>query len=85
MIQSLHQINKFINARLIIAGSGSMKNKLQENSKSLNQNTIEFWDVPDGAVPDIQDQADILLLPIKKCAASNINRSLNYLLQLRNS
>lgn len=59
------------NARLVIAGSGTMKNRLQEKSKSLHQSTIEFWDVPDGEVPGIQDQADVLLLPIKKGAASS--------------
>lgn len=57
------------NARLVIAGSGSMKPALQERAKD-NQN-IEFWDVPNGKVPEIQAQADVMMLPIKKGAASS--------------
>ena len=30
---------------------------------------IEFWDVPDGKVPEVQAQADVMLLPVKKGAA----------------
>lgn len=56
-------------ARLVIAGSGSMKESLQEKAKS-NQN-IEFWDVPNGKVPEIQSKADVMMLPIKKGAASS--------------
>ena len=58
-------------SKLIIAGSGSKKEELQKivnKSKVLN---IEFLDVPDGKVPEIQDLADIMLLPIKKGAASS--------------
>lgn len=56
-------------ARLVIAGSGSMKEALREKAKN-NQN-IEFWDVPNGKVPEIQSKADVMLLPIKKGAASS--------------
>lgn len=56
-------------ARLVIAGSGSMKEKLIE--KSASNNNIEFWDVPNGKVPEIQAKADCMLLPIKKGAASS--------------
>lgn len=55
------------NARLVIAGTGSMKESLKEKAKD-NQN-IEFWDVPNGKVPEIQSKADVMLLPIKKGAA----------------
>lgn len=58
-------------SKLIIAGSGSKKVELQKNvakSKVLN---IEFLDVPDGKVPEIQGLADVMLLPIKKGAASS--------------
>lgn len=55
------------NARLVIAGSGSMKEKMREQSASYKK--IEFWDVPNGKVPEIQSQADCMLLPIKKGAA----------------
>jgi glycosyltransferase involved in cell wall biosynthesis len=55
--------------RLIIAGDGSMKESLQKRIVELNLNTVEFWSVPDGKVPEIQDMADVLLLPIKMGAA----------------
>lgn len=57
------------NSRLIIAGSGSMKGLLKKNAFELKLDTIEFWDVPEGKVPEIQSQADVMLLPIKKGAA----------------
>lgn len=57
------------NAKLVVAGSGSMKEKMQEKA-AANQN-IEFWDVPNGKVPEIQAKADCMLLPIKKGAASS--------------
>lgn len=57
------------NAKLVVAGSGSMKEKMQEKA-AANQN-IEFWDVPNGKVPEIQSKADCMLLPIKKGAASS--------------
>ena len=60
---------KLNGARLVIAGSGSMKASLQEKAKG-NPN-IEFWDVPNGKVPEIQSKADCMLLPIKKGAASS--------------
>lgn len=56
-------------ARLVIAGSGSMKEGLKE--KAAPYTNIEFWDVPNGKVPEIQAQADCMLLPIKKGAASS--------------
>ena len=57
------------NAKLVVAGSGSMKEKMQEKA-AANQN-IEFWDVPNGKVPEIQSKADCMLLPIKRGAASS--------------
>lgn len=56
-------------AKLVVAGSGSMKERMQEKA-AANQN-IEFWDVPNGKVPEIQSKADCMLLPIKKGAASS--------------
>lgn len=56
-------------ARLVIAGSGSMKEALKEKAK--NNHDIEFWDVPNGKVPEIQSKADVMMLPIKKGAASS--------------
>ena len=60
---------KFENARLVIAGSGSMKEQLM--AKASNRKEIEFWDVPNGKVPEIQSKADVMMLPIKKGAASS--------------
>lgn len=56
-------------ARLIIAGSGSMKERLKE--KAAPYTNIEFWDVPNGKVPEIQSKADVMMLPIKRGAASS--------------
>lgn len=58
------------NNRLIIAGSGSMKDNLIKHVSNHNVKNVEFWPVPDGQVPVTQNKADILLLPIKKGAAS---------------
>lgn len=60
---------KLENARLVIAGSGSMKESLMVKATGCKE--IEFWDVPNGKVPEIQSKADCMLLPIKKGAASS--------------
>lgn len=57
------------NTKLVIAGSGTMKAFLQEKAK--NYKNIEFWEVPNGKVPEIQAKADVMLLPIKGGAASS--------------
>jgi glycosyltransferase involved in cell wall biosynthesis len=59
------------NSRLVIAGSGSMKKTFQEKVIEMNATSIEFWSVPEGKVPEIQDQADVMLLPVRKGAASS--------------
>jgi glycosyltransferase involved in cell wall biosynthesis len=59
------------NCRLIIAGAGSMKRVYQKEVSELNLTTIEFYSVSEGQVPAIQDLADVMLLPIKKRAASS--------------
>lgn len=59
------------NSRLVIAGSGSKKKSLEDKVHLLGLNTIEFWPVPEGKVPEIQAQADIMLLSIKIGAASS--------------
>lgn len=59
------------NCRLIIAGSGSMKATLQKKVNEMNLHTIEFWPVPEGKVPEIQAQANVMLLPVKKGAAKS--------------
>ena len=40
-------------ARLVIAGSGSRKVACMELAKTYSNVEIEFWDVPDGKVPEI--------------------------------
>lgn len=59
------------NAKLVIAGSGSMKEKLQSKCELLNNSNIEFCPVKEGKVPETQATADVMLLPIKKGAASS--------------
>jgi len=59
------------NSKLIIAGSGSKKEDLQKIVAKSNFLNIQFLEVPDGKVPEIQDLADVMLLPIKKGAASS--------------
>jgi glycosyltransferase involved in cell wall biosynthesis len=62
---------KLSNCRLVIAGSGSMKNSLEKKARRIQNSSIEFWTVQEGKVPEIQDLADVLILPLKKSAASS--------------
>jgi glycosyltransferase involved in cell wall biosynthesis len=59
------------NSKLTIAGSGSQKQQLQTLVSKHQYLNIEFLDVPDGMVPEIQSKASVMLLPIKKGAASS--------------
>lgn len=54
------------NCRLVIAGSGSMKADAIKRAQKKQEEKIEFWDVPDGKVADVQSKADVLLLPVRK-------------------
>lgn len=68
-------IEAFCNAnldkcKLVIAGSGSKKEELENMVFSRNLKRIQFLSVADGKVPEIQGAADVMLLPIKKGAAS---------------
>lgn len=63
---SAFKVNGIKNSRLVIAGNGSERDmllNLAHNKQGLN---IEFWDAPMIRVPEIQDNADILLLTLKK-------------------
>lgn len=60
---------ELLNCRLIIAGSGTLKVPLQKKVKNENLNSVYFWEVPAGKVPEIQSKADIMILPVKKGAA----------------
>ena len=67
-------IVSFVNARLphsklIIAGSGSKTKDCKNLAKKLQAANIEFISVPEGKVPEIQDLADCMLLPVKKNGA----------------
>lgn len=57
--------------KLVIAGSGSKKEDLENMVSSRNIERVEFIAVADGKVPEIQSEADVMLLPIKKGAASS--------------
>lgn len=56
-------------ARLVVAGSGSMKEYCQNLCLKFADLNTAFVDVPNGKVPEIQDYADVMLLPVRKGAA----------------
>jgi len=51
-------------ALLVIAGSGSQKEKCMQLAKSHKRSNIQFSDVPSGKVMEIQHSADVMLLPV---------------------
>ena len=57
------------NARLIFAGSGNLKEYLIEQAKQYQGVKVEFWDAPSSEVHEIQSQADVLLLPLRKAVS----------------
>jgi glycosyltransferase involved in cell wall biosynthesis len=65
------RLSKNMNCRLVIAGSGSMKESLEKKVNENGYSNIEFWSVPEGKVPEIQSLADVMILPIKKGSASS--------------
>jgi glycosyltransferase involved in cell wall biosynthesis len=58
-----------LNARLVIAGNGPKKEYLISLAQTYQNTKIEFWDAEMHKVPEIQDQADVLLLNLSKGAA----------------
>jgi glycosyltransferase involved in cell wall biosynthesis len=67
-------IRSFIKAnlekcRLIIAGSGSQKERCMQISEFHKSTNIFFVDVPSGKVTETQNSADVMLLPIIKGAS----------------
>jgi glycosyltransferase involved in cell wall biosynthesis len=60
-----------IQAKLIIAGSGSMKQDCLELASKLKGIDIEFKDVPTGKVAEIQSKSHVMLLPMVKIAGNN--------------
>jgi glycosyltransferase involved in cell wall biosynthesis len=59
-----------LDAKLIIAGSGSHKDHCIEIANKYQHLDIEFLDVPAGKVAVVQSMADVMLLPIVNGAAS---------------
>ncbi len=68
IIKSFGQAN-LNGAALIIAGTGSMKEECVRLASRYSHANIRFRDVPPGKVPEIQAQADVMLLPVKRGAA----------------
>jgi glycosyltransferase involved in cell wall biosynthesis len=56
-------------SRLVIAGSGSEKEALVSLANQFQDAVIEFWDAAMNEVPAIQNEADVLLLSLKKGVA----------------
>ena len=56
-------------AEKLVLNYGSMKERLKNQYR--NQKDIEFLNVPDGKVPETQAKVDVMLLLIKKGAASS--------------
>jgi len=56
--------------KLIIAGDGSVKQALIREANFFTNSLIDFLPVPSGKVAELQNTADVLLLPIKKDNAS---------------
>lgn len=57
------------NSRFIIAGSGSKTDVCKNLVQTLNVGNIEFMPVAEGKVPETQNLADVMLLPVKTGAA----------------
>ncbi len=64
-----YKISKLHHARLIIAGSGSEKEYLKSLVNGNREFKVEFWDAPLNKVPEIQNQADVLILGLRKNTA----------------
>lgn len=65
VIYAFHKSNLF-NCRLVIAGSGSEKERLISLVNRLSNSRIEFRDSPFDKVPEIQDKADVMILNLRK-------------------
>ncbi|MBI9063360.1 MAG: glycosyltransferase family 4 protein [Marinilabiliaceae bacterium] len=63
------KISGLKDARLIIAGNGSEKEYLVSLTQNYPDLNIEFWNAPLHKVPEIQDQADVLILSLRKNTA----------------
>ena len=61
--------------RLVIAGTGNIKDSLKELAARYPDAAIEFRDAPSADVNKIQSEADVLLLPLRKGVALRCNPS----------
>lgn len=68
LIEAFHKA-AIPNSRLIIAGGGSKKEDCENLASRLDASNVLFMPVPEGKVPEIQDMADVMLLPVKKNGA----------------
>lgn len=64
-----------VGTRLVIAGTGNIKDSLIELASLYPDARIEFRDAPSADVNRIQAEADILLLPLRKTVALRCNPS----------
>lgn len=64
-----YKLSQLPHARLVLAGSGSEKEYLTSLVKGDGQGRIEFWDAPMDRVPEIQNNADVLFLGLRKNTA----------------
>ena len=64
LIRAFHKA-QIANSQLIIAGSGSKTESCKELVRKLGVENVIFVPVPDGKVPEIQAQSDVMLLPVK--------------------
>lgn len=62
-------------SRLVIAGTGNIKDSLVDLSAQYPNARIEFRDAPSASVNRIQSEADVLLLPLRKAVALRCNPS----------
>lgn len=70
LIESFSKAN-LEKCRLVIAGSGSKRIELEKLVSLRKIERVSFVDVQNGMVPEIQGSANVMLLPIKKGAASS--------------
>lgn len=74
LLQAFHQA-KLDTSRLLIVGDGAEKEKCVELTKKLDIQNVYFLEVIPERVAEMQAQADVLLLPLKKGISLNATPS----------
>jgi glycosyltransferase involved in cell wall biosynthesis len=64
-------VNSKVDARLIIAGSGTRRKHCEKIAEIHIETDIKFMDVPAGKVAEVQSMAHVLLLPTIKGTSNN--------------